>query len=124
MTDTPKRANAQKLICGRRVNLYLDSETLERAAAIGGSRGGKPNLSEGIRRGLAAVDPSRLLGHAERPIAPDMNLEELIQEASLCGWPINNGQAIRLRDELMQGYAGQDLADIPLRAFVGLLINL
>lgn len=34
---------------GRRVNLYLDGDTLEKAAAIGGG-----NISLGIRRAIAA----------------------------------------------------------------------
>jgi hypothetical protein len=115
---------AQKLTYGRKVNVYLDADTLERAAALGGIRGGKSNLSEGIRRGLAAVDPSHLLDHGDRVISPVLSLEDLQQEASLCGWPINDDQAASLRDSLVRDYSGRDLGDVPLRAFVGMLIEL
>lgn len=40
--------NALKLDGGKRVNVYLDAETLQRAAELGNG-----NVSEGIRRALS-----------------------------------------------------------------------
>lgn len=49
-TQPQERGRPAAMKGGRRVNVYLDAETLARARALGNG-----NLSEGIRRALAGA---------------------------------------------------------------------
>lgn len=52
-----------------------------------------------------------------------MNLEDLKQDAALCGRPIDDEQAEKVRDILNRGYGGRDTGDIPLRSFADALLQ-